>query len=263
MDTNTSRLARHDLLGFFAHPGSLEDYLQLTAESVRDNKSTTVFYHNLHSLYSYFTSESLREHYAKKTVLVDGMPVIWLMKLFGIPVMRDHRLTYVDFIMPLMQLANDNSWTVFHVGQKSSVQSKAMELIREQSPGISIAGHDGYFDNTPHSADSLAVIEKINESRCQLLLVGFGAPKQEAWVHAHRHLINANVVFTCGACMEYVAGTVKTPPRWMGRMGLEWSFRLLENPKRFAFRYLIEPIVLGIILCRNGLQNLIANRRAG
>lgn len=70
------------------------------------------------------------------------------------------------------------------------------------------------------------------------------------------------MVFTCGACMEYVAGAVRTPPRWMGPLGLEWSFRLIENPRRFAFRYLVEPILLGAILLRNGIGELFQRKRA-
>ena len=262
MATDPAGLPQRSLLGFFAHPGTLEDYLQLTESTVQNAERRSVLYHNLHSLYSYFTDAELRKHYQGATVLVDGMPVIWLMQLLRIPVTRAHRLTYVDFIMPLMQLACDREWTVFHVGQNAEVQSRAMDIVREQCPGISLTGHDGYFDQTPMSAESLAVIDEMNASNAKIVLIGFGAPKQEAWLYAHRHLINAPIVFTCGACMEYVAGAVKTPPRWMGRLGLEWSFRLLENPRRFAFRYLVEPVLQGAILLKNGMGMLISNKRA-
>jgi len=258
--SSTSVLAERSLLGFFAHPGTLDDYLELTRHSIEQSDKTTVLYHNLHSLYSYFTDKSLREHYQNTTVLVDGMPVVWLMQLFRIPVTREHRITYVDFIMPLMETARDNNWTVFHVGQQSDVQQKALDIIREKVPGIHISGHDGYFNQEAQHAESLAVIDQINAQKSDIVLVGFGAPKQEAWLHAHRDQIDASIVFTCGACMEYVAGAVKTPPRWMGRMGLEWSFRLLENPRRFAFRYLAEPVLLGFILLRNGILNLVRGK---
>ncbi len=262
MATNEFSLPKRSLLGFFAHPGSLADYLALTQHSVTCNDQHTVLYHNLHSLYSYFTSTELRKHYEGTTVLVDGMPVIWLMQLFRIPVSRADRLTYVDFIMPLMQQARDNDWSVFHVGQASSVQTQALDIIRARYPGLRISGHDGYFNQEPNSAESLAVIDQINAAQSDIVLVGFGAPKQEAWLHAHRSLIEAPIVFTCGACMEYVAGAVKTPPRWMGRMGLEWSFRLLENPRRFAFRYLLEPLLLGAILTWNGMRDLFSAKRS-
>lgn len=254
METSTHSLIQYELLGFHVHPGTLDDYLQYTTECINNDKRASVLYHNLHSLYSYFTSKTLRKHYEGTTVLVDGMPLIWLMQACRIPVSRNHRLTYVDFIMPLMQTAADQGWSVYHLGQNSTVQQCALDRIRAACPGgININGHDGYFDLTPNSADSLRVIDAINDNKTDLLLVGFGAPKQEAWLAAHRHLINAKIVFTCGACMEYVAGHVRTPPRWMGRAGLEWSFRLFENPRRFAFRYLVEPVVLGAILLTNAI----------
>lgn len=267
VDTNTDSIApsrqqlrKHDLLGFFVHPGTLEEYLALAESSIAGKAACTVLYHNLHSLYSYFTDADLRKHYDGTTVLVDGMPLIWLMQLLKIPVDRAHRLTYVDFIIPLMQLAADKRWSVYHVGQEASIQQQALQIIREKAPGININGHDGYFDLQAHSPESLAVIDQINAANSDIVLVGFGAPKQEAWLYAHRDQIKAPIVFTCGACMEYVAGAVKTPPRWMGRLGLEWSFRLLENPKRFAFRYLAEPILLAAILCKNGVKERLGRR---
>jgi len=187
-----------------------------------------------HSLYSYLSSESLRRFYDGTTVLIDGMPIVWLYNLARTPLTREHRITYVDFIMPMMEMARDNNWKVYHLGQSADIQLKALQIIRDRVPGIQIAGHDGYFDQNAQSDDSLDVIKDVNDFDANLLLVGFGAPRQEAWLHAHRDQLNAQAVLTCGACMEYVAGAVKTPPRWMGRMGLEWSFRLLENPRRFA-----------------------------
>jgi N-acetylglucosaminyldiphosphoundecaprenol N-acetyl-beta-D-mannosaminyltransferase len=255
-------LQKRSLLGFFTHPGTLDNYLGLIRDSINNREPCTVLYHNLHSLYSYFTSAALRQYYQGCTVLVDGMPLIWLYQAAGVPVTRDHRLTYVDFIMPMMQQARDQGWRVYHLGQSTEVQQLALAKLRQQFPGIEIDGHDGYFDQTPHSSESDDIIRRVNDFSTDLLLIGFGAPRQEAWVHAHREEINAPAVFTCGACMEYVAGAVKTPPRWMGRMGLEWSYRLIENPRRFAFRYLAEPLLLSAILARNWIVARITGRRA-
>jgi len=254
-------LPSHKLLGFEVHPGTIEDYLNLIKHAATTQTRYTVLYHNLHSLYSYFTSKTLQEDYENTTVLVDGMPVVWLMKANGIPVTRDHRITYVDFIMPMMKLARDQGLKVFHVGQKAEIQQEAMNVIRNQVPGIEIAGHDGYFDQSANSDESQLVIEQMNQFGADIVLVGFGAPKQEAWLSANREKINATTVFACGACMEYVAGAVRTPPRWMGRTGLEWAFRLGENPRRFAFRYLVEPIILGGILGKRWLSERL-NRKS-
>jgi len=224
MDADSSTPIRRSMLGFFTHPGTLDEYLNLLKSSVENRAPCTILYHNLHSLYSYLSSESLRRFYEGTTVLVDGMPVVWLYKLAGEPLTREHRITYVDFIMPMMELARDNGWKVYHLGQSAEIQQQALATIREKVPGIEIDGHDGYFDQDPQSTESLEIIKGVNEFGTNLLLVGFGAPRQEAWLHAHRDQLDAQAVLTCGACMEYVAGAVSTPPRWMGQFGLEWSF---------------------------------------
>ncbi len=224
--------------------------MELARSTVAQRASCTVLYHNLHSLYCWFRSETLRRHYAGATVLVDGMPVIGLLRAGGAEVGREHRVTYVDLIMPLLTMARDNGFKVYHVGQSAAVQQQALEAVREAVPGIEIRGHDGYFDQSEGSTESEAVINDMNEFKAELVLVGFGTPRQEAWLHAYRERIDAPAVYACGACMEYVAGEVATPPRWMGRLGLEWSFRLFENPRRFAFRYAIEPVLLAGYLAR-------------
>ena len=254
MSRPSAALPRHELLGFAANPGSLDDYLAFLRERIGSREPCTVLYHNLHSLYAYFTDPALRADYAGTTVLVDGMPVIWLMRALGLPVTRDDRLTYVDFILPMMRLARDEGWTVHHVGQDADTQRRALDVVRREVPGIRIDGHHGYFDQGANSDESLAVVDAMNASGADLVLVGFGAPRQEAWIAAHRERIDAPAVLACGACMEYVAGAVRTPPRWMGRLGLEWAFRLAENPRRFAFRYAVEPLLLGAILARNAVR---------
>ena len=249
-NTDSHQLAARHLCGFTVHPGSIEDYVELARSSVAARSPCTVLYHNLHSLYCWFRSETLRRHYAGATVLVDGMPVIGLLRAAGFDVSREQRVTYVDLIMPLLRMARDNGLKVYHIGQSADIQTKALDIVREQVPGIEIRGHDGYFDQSDGSADSEKVIKDMNDYKADLVLVGFGTPRQEAWLHAHRERIDAPAIYACGACMEYVAGAVATPPRWMGRLGLEWSFRLFENPRRFAFRYAVEPVLLAGYLAR-------------
>lgn len=246
--------ARRELLGFFAHPGTVDDYLALLRRCVSRRERLCVYYHNQHTLYLYFRSESLRRCYAGAIVLADGMIVVFLGKLLGLPLGRDQRVTYVDFVMPLMRLARDAGWQVYHVGQPGEVQRRALERLRRELPGLRIDGRDGYFDQTPRSADSLEAVRRINEAGTDLLLVGFGTPRQEEWVHAHRELIDAPAVLVCGACMEYVAGAVRTPPRWLGRLGLEWSFRLLESPRRFGYRYTLQTARLLAELARRWIR---------
>lgn len=263
MEQNNSTLERRDRMGFFTHPGSLDEYLAFIRTHITRVKAGapalpsdgTVYYHNLHTIYLYLTSQQYRNSFDNKTVLLDGMGALFLYKLVGLSLPREKRLTYVDFILPLMETARNNEWRVFHVGQNAEVLNTALSTIREKVPGINIDGHHGYFDLSSDSVDSATVIEKINANGTDLLLVGLGSPAQELWVDALRNEIHAPMVMVCGSCMDYVAGNVKTAPRWMGRAGIEMLFRLYADPKRLAFRYLVEPFLLMFVLLRNGIQS--------
>jgi len=242
---------RDDMLGFFTHPGTAAEYLEFVQQSILSREQHTVLYHNLHTLYLYFKSPELKQSFINTTVIVDGMGVLFLQKLKNLSLSRDLRVTYVDLIYPMMQMAANRQWRVFHVGQDANVQAQALEIIRERVPGLQIQGHHGFFDQTANSDESKAVVDEINGFSTDLLLVGTGSPTQELWIAAHRKGIDAPMVMSCGSCMEYVAGKVNTAPRWMGRCGLEWLFRLFDDPRRFAFRYLIQPFLLMGILFRN------------
>lgn len=240
----SSPLKAMSWLGFVAHPGGAEDYVAHLKDAIDAQRPTTVFAHNLHSLYLYYRSKSLRDSYRERINMVDGMPIIWLLKMAGFDVSAADRLTYVDFIWALLDSAEKNGWRVSHIGQTSKVQQRAMDQIKQRYPQLKTHAIPGYFDQSDNSADSLKVIQELNDFAPQILLVGLGSPRQEHWVAQHRELIQCPAVLSCGACMEYVAGEVGTPPRWMGRTGLEWSYRLLENPRRFASRYFLEPWAL-------------------
>ena len=254
--------AERRAFGVALHPGTLEDYLEVARRAIGRRERRTVLYHNLHSLYLWHRSAELRRDYEGATALVDGMPLIGLLRAAGHPARREERVTWVDLVMPLLALARDSGWRVFHLGQTAEVQDRALARIRAELPGIEIAGRDGYFDQAPGSAESREVLDAIAAHGTDLLLVGFGTPRQEAWLAAHRDRIDAPAAFACGACMEYVAGAVATPPRWLGPLGLEWTWRLLENPARFGFRYLVEPALLGAMIARRALGGALARRRA-
>ncbi len=236
-----SPLTNVSLLGFKSHLGTCVDYLQHLKNIVETNSTTTVLAHNLHSLHLYYRSSSLRQCYLNSVNMVDGMPIIWLLKLAGKKASTEQRLTYVDFIWPLLEQAQEQNWRVCHIGQSSEVQQRAIGKIKKRLPNLELLGIPGYFDQQQNSSETHTVIAEVNKFAPQLLLVGLGSPLQEHWIDQHRSQLHVPAVLSCGACMEYVAGDVGTPPRWMGRTGLEWSYRFFENPKRFAGRYLIEP----------------------
>lgn len=243
-----------DLLGFRVHPGTIGEYLDFTGAAIAERRRVSLFDHNLHSLYLYFRDPELRRLYEDAIVMVDGMPIIGMLRLAGYPAERRHRITWVDYIWPLLTRAQERGWRVFYLGSPRETFDRGLEMIRTRLPGLVIDGHHGYFDASPGSADNARIVRAINEFKADLCLVGMGTPRQQQWIAAHRGVVEAPVMVFCGACMEFVAGTVRTPPRWSGRLGLEWSYRLLTDPRRFASRYLVEPWILAGLMLSNWLR---------
>jgi N-acetylglucosaminyldiphosphoundecaprenol N-acetyl-beta-D-mannosaminyltransferase len=101
--------------------------------------------------------------------------------------------------------------------------------------------HDGYFDSSLNAEENAAVLQEIALFRPNVLLVGMGMPRQEIWILENLACIRSNTVFCCGALIDYVAGELATPPRWLGQIGLEWLYRLIVEPSRLWRRYLLEP----------------------
>jgi N-acetylglucosaminyldiphosphoundecaprenol N-acetyl-beta-D-mannosaminyltransferase len=169
-------------------------------------------------------------------VVIDGMPLVLLCRLAGIRATRQHRVTNLDLIWPLFSLAEKMAWRVYYLGSSEEVIARGIRTIRTRLPRLKIRVHHGFV-----GIDCADVIADITRFRADLLMVGMGMGLQERWIYRNMAGIAPTIVMPVGALMEYVAGTVRTPPRWMGRFGVEWLFRLVENPRRFWRRYLIEP----------------------
>ena len=117
----------------------------------------------------------------------------------------------------------------------------ACAALAEKWPKITFASRDGYFDAEPSSVDNRRLLATIDAFEPDVIFVGMGMPRQELWISRNRSAIRRGVIFSVGAAFDYEAGVQAAAPRWMGRIGLEWLFRLASQPRRLAHRYLIEP----------------------
>jgi N-acetylglucosaminyldiphosphoundecaprenol N-acetyl-beta-D-mannosaminyltransferase len=230
------------MLGITVHALSLPLLNVLVAEAIRRNQRWIIANHNLHSVYLYHHDPKMRAFFTKADYIhIDGMPLVFLGKLFGFPLRREHRVTYADWTNPLMAEAAQQGWRVFYLGSKPGVADQGTTILRERFPNLQIATAHGYFDARPNSPENLAMVEAINAYQPQVLMVGMSMPRQEHWIIDNLDQLCTNVILPSGAAIDYVAGAVSTPPRWAGRWGLEWLFRLFAEPKRLWRRYLVEP----------------------
>jgi len=229
---------RFTLLGVVVDPLTIAELNERIAKAVNQGERLIIAHHNLHSVYLYHRDPKMRAFFARAQVVhIDGMPLVYWARVLGYPVRKQHRVTYVDWVHPLMATAAAEGWRVFYLGGKPGVAARAAEKLRRQYPGLVLETRHGYF--TPEEND--AVLEEIARFQPHVLMVGMGMPRQEHWVLDNLERISANAILTAGACFDYVAGVIPTPPRWMGRVGLEWLYRLWSEPRRLARRYLLEP----------------------
>jgi N-acetylglucosaminyldiphosphoundecaprenol N-acetyl-beta-D-mannosaminyltransferase len=231
---------------------------EIIIDAVVNRRRSIIANHNLHSVYLYHHDAVLRAFYQEAAVVhVDGMGLVLLGKLHGAWLNAAQRLTPLDWIRPLLADAQRRNWRVFYLGSRPGVAAHGAAILKAEFPALQLETAHGYFDARRESDENRAVVETINRFAPDLLLVGMGMPRQEKWIHENREALDAAAIFNVGGLMDYIAGETPTPPRWMGRVGLEWLFRLCSDPKRLRRRYLVEPwFVMKIFFAE-----LLRNRR--
>lgn len=216
-----------------------EEVMHFVARRLGEKRQTIIANHNLHSLYLYPRDAKLRRFYEVSHLIeVDSTPILTWARLTqgrGRPM---HRCTYLDWRDLFWATAQANGWKVFYLGGAPGVAETAAERLRAEWPGVNIAVRDGYFDM---AAEAQPLLNQINAWEPDILFVGMGMPRQEAWVADHFERLGPCAIFTVGAAFDYEASVQKAAPRWMGKAGLEWLFRLFADPKRLFVRYCVEP----------------------
>lgn len=258
--SNGQSIEEYALLGVRIHPLTIPQLNSLVASRIGAKQKLIIASQNLHSIYLFHRVESVRSLQEHSVMHVDGMPLILFGRLLGYPLKPDHRVTWVDWLWPLLESAEANNWRVYYLGSTKEVAEKGVSKIRRSFPRLIISWSDGYFDTSSASLENVRRIEAINAAQPDLLIVGMGMPRQEEWILNELESLNATVIATSGAAMEYVTGVVATPPRILGSLSLEWAFRLLENPARFWRRYLIEPWAL-VPLATRDIWDAVLRRR--
>ncbi|TCJ15260.1 glycosyltransferase [Rubrobacter taiwanensis] len=240
----------YTLLGITVHALTLEEMILIPEIAAERDAKWVIGNHNLHSLYIYHHDATMRRFYERADyVHIDGMPLVWMGRLLGHPLTRDHRHTSIDWLPPLLERCAARGLRVFFLGSKPGVDRRAAEHFREHIPGLQLRTHHGYFDATPGGPENERVVRQINAFRPHALMVGMGMPRQERWIVQNIDRLQINAVWNLGAFMDYFAGAVPIPPRWTGRVGLEGVYRLVREPRRLWRRYVIEsPFALWLLL---------------
>lgn len=228
------------LLGCRINPLTSEQLTLFLIGQVEQGTSCVIANHNLHSLHLVQKDLLLQQFFrAAECIHIDGMGVIAVGRALGIALLRTHRVTYVDWLPTVIREAHTRGWRLFYLGSKPGVAARAFQAFRDKLPDLVVETAHGHFPL--NGVEEEALIERIRFFAPDILFVGMGMPRQEHWILRHRARLGSAVILCCGAAIDYFAGEIPTPPRWAGRCGLEWFYRLLAEPTRLWKRYLIEP----------------------
>ncbi len=218
------------------------EVLLFLRRAVQAKRSVVIANHNAHSLHLVRKRPELMAFFEEADLVqVDSMPVILWSLLLGRRSRRFHRSTYLDWRDDFWRLAQGEGWRVFYLGHAPGVPERAAARIAQEFPAVTLQVRHGFFDMTPGSAENAAVVDQIAAFRPDVLLVGMGMPRQELWIHRNRAALPPCALLPVGAAFDYEAGVQTVAPRWLGRVGLEWAFRLAKDPRRMFTRYLVEP----------------------
>lgn len=181
-------------------------------------------------------------------VLADGTGLLWGMRFLGLSVQE--RVTGIDFAEQLCRTASVSGWPVYFLGAKGDTARACADAMRARYPELIVAGaRDGYFDvQDPRVPDAVAA------SGARILLVAMGLPRQEKWIDAHRRRLGPVLAVGVGGAFDVLAGRLSRAPQWMQRAGLEWLYRLVQEPFRWKKDLGLALFVLRVLATKIGLR---------
>lgn len=224
------------LFGVPFHDVDMAETLTWIEERVRERKPSYIVTANLD-----FAAQASRDVELQRIlieaglVVCDGTPLVWASRLAGHPLRE--RVAGADLVPLLAGLAEKKGYRIFLLGGAPDVLARAASNLMARHPSLPpVACFSPPFAPL-HELDNAAIIERLKQARPDILLVAFGCPKQEKWILMHYRRLGIPCCIGVGATVDFLAGEVARAPGIIGKLGLEWAYRLMQEPRRLAGRY--------------------------
>ncbi len=241
-DTQVAWPEKRDVLGVAVTPTTYEEATNVIVEAAKDRQAAVVSCHAVHAVVTASCDRSLRDKVNTFDMITpDGQPVRWALNLLHRAKLAD-RVYGPDLTLSLCGKAAEEGVPVYLYGGSPEVVEKMRKNILKQYPGLKIAGYESppFRALTPEEDDQM--VERLNASGAGIVFIGLGCPKQDLFAYEHRDRIQA-VQVCVGAAFDFHAGAVPQAPGWMQRHGLEWLYRLIQEPRRLWRRYLVTNTI--------------------
>jgi len=228
---------------------SMEQAVERIYEFISSGENHSVFTPNAEIMMDGITDKNMKALLNGADMLVaDGAGVVLASKLLGREVTE--KVSGFDLVKNLLKASSQRPVKFYLFGGKPGIAEKANANIICDYPGAEVVGtRSGYFT----SDDEASIIEDINSSGAEVLLVCLGAPKQELWITANKHRLKVKASLGLGGTMDVLAGNVKLAPDFFRNHGLEWLYRLYKEPWRFKRMLRLPKFILHVLGIRMGL----------
>jgi len=239
-------ITRTEIIGVGVNPTSYLESVSWIAQWAQNKESRYVCVANVHVIMEAHDSSDFRKIVnSADLVTPDGMPLVWSLRALGVG--GQTRVYGPELTLRLIEAAAKKEIPIGLYGGSPETLQCLLAVFKQRYPALNIAYSYSPPFRTLTAEEDKAVVREMNASGVRILLVGLGCPKQERWMAEHKGRIQA-VMLGVGAAFDFIAGIKQQAPHWMQENGLEWLYRLSQEPRRLWRRYLYHnPRFLALI----------------
>ena len=221
---------------------TMDETLDAIDSLIKEDNCSYVVTPNVDHIVQLEKDEELKRVYENASlILTDGKPLIWISNWYKTPIKG--KISGSDLFPRVCELAAKKGYTMYLLGAAEGVADKAAKNLMDKYKGLNIVGtYSPPFGFEKDKVELKKIERQIQEVHPDILIVGLGCPKQEKYMYHHCKELDVPISFGLGASIDFEAGNIKRAPRWMSEHGLEWLYRITQDPKRLAKRYLVDDM---------------------
>ena len=221
---------------------TMDETLDAIDSLIKEDNCSYVVTPNVDHIVQLEKDEELKRVYENASlILTDGKPLIWISNWYKTPIKE--KISGSDLFPRVCELAAKKGYTMYLLGAAEGVADKAAKNLMYKYKGLNIVGtYSPPFGFEKDKVELKKIERQIQEVHPDILIVGLGCPKQEKYMYHHCKELDVPISFGLGASIDFEAGNIKRAPRWMSEHGLEWLYRITQDPKRLAKRYLVDDM---------------------
>lgn len=230
-------MARIKLLNTYIDNLTMQEAVDATEKLICKTETAYVVTPNLDHIVTLEKDSEFAEIYSNADlILADGKPLIWISKLLKTPIKE--KISGSDFFPQMCKMCADKRYSIFILGAAEGIAAKAAKNLCQKYKGLKVVGtYSPPFGFEKNENELRIITEMIHKAKPDILAVSLGSPKGEKYIYRNLKENRVPLSISIGATIDFEAGNVKRAPKWMAEHGLEWLYRITQDPKRLAKRY--------------------------